>query len=156
MISDLYGDKILEAAANIPASHRLEKPDVSTTKVSRICGSELDLDLVFGEGIVVDVGLDARACALGQAAASITVQNIIGATADELFLLRDQIYEMLKNDGGLPTGERWQDLAALAAIKDYPQRHASTMLIFEAIVECLLEAGFNKPDTQSENQNGLD
>ena len=32
---------------------------------------------------------------------------------------------------------RWRDLALLAPIRDYPQRHASTLLVFEAVCACL-------------------
>lgn len=146
MASDLYGDKILAAAAAIPISTRLENPDASARKYSRVCGSEIELDLDFNDGVVTDVGLDAKACALGQAAASITIQNIIGATPADLFLLRDEMFAMLKEGAAPPKGERWHELGALAAIHDYPQRHASTMLIFEAIVACLEAAGFSKLD----------
>lgn len=142
MISQLYGNKILEAAANIPPAERLAVPDASATKVSRVCGSELTIDLKLDQGIISQVGLDARACALGQAAASLTVKNIIGASPDDLFVLRHQIRAMLKDNGSAPTGERWHDLGALAPIRDYPQRHASTLLIFEAIADCLIQLGY--------------
>ncbi len=144
MISDLYGGQILEAAANIPAKARLPSPDASAQKVSRICGSQIDLDMNFMDGLVSEIGLDAQACALGQAATSITIQNIIGAVPEELYQLRDEVYAMLKEDGPPPSNPRWHALEALQAIRDYPQRHASTLLIFDAIVECLTQAGFRR------------
>jgi NifU-like protein involved in Fe-S cluster formation len=39
---------------------------------------------------------------------------------------------MLKSDGPPPTG-RWADLALLEPVRPYKSRHASTLLIFEAI-----------------------
>ena len=40
---------------------------------------------------------------------------------------------MLKSDGPPPKG-RFADLAVLQAVKDYPARHASTLLAFDAVV----------------------
>ncbi len=144
MISDLYGEQILEAAANLPGFERLENPDAHSHKMSRVCGSELFLDLNFDNNKVSAVGLKVQACALGQAAASIIVQNLIGANALELFALHDQMVAMLKQGKQAPSHERWSDIAALAPIHDYPQRHASTLLMVKAIEECLVQMGFTR------------
>lgn len=146
MINDIYTGLILEAAAALPETRRLDKPDASATKVSRICGSELTLDLNFKDGVVSDFGLDVQACALGQAAASIIAKNLIGAKPGELFLLRNEFKAMLKDPNSpiTPSGERWSELAGLQAIRDYPQRHTSTLLMVEAIAECLGQAGFEE------------
>ena len=89
------------------------------------------------DGKVAEFGMEARACALGQAAASIVARNIVGAGAKELYRLRDEMRAMLKGGAPAPTGTRWAALAALGAIRDYPQRHASTLLVFEAVADCL-------------------
>ena len=137
MIGAIYTDKILEAAGSIPAAKRLAAPDASAKKVSRVCGSEVEVDLKLKDGKVAEFGMEARACALGQAAASIVARNIVGAGVAELYRLRDEMRAMLKENGPPPSGERWKDLAALEGVRDYPQRHASTMLVFEAIAACL-------------------
>lgn len=137
MISDLYSGGILDAASAIPAAQRLENPQATATKVSRVCGSVVTVDLNLEDGAVSAFGMEAKACALGQASSSIVARNIIGATSDELYNLRNEMRAMLKENASPPSGERWNDLAVLEAIRDYPQRHASTMLIFEAVCACL-------------------
>ncbi len=137
MLSDLYSAKILDAAAAIPPARRLEAPDASATKTSRVCGSEVSVDLVMKDGVVADFGIATKACALGQASASIVARNIVGAKPEELYRLRDQMRAMLKENGEPPDGPRWAQLACLAGIRDYPQRHASTLLVFEAVCACL-------------------
>ena len=141
MINDLYSGVILQAAASIPPAHRLAAPHASATKVSRVCGSEVSVDLVVEDGHVADFGMEAQACALGQASASIVARNIIGASIEELYALRETMRAMLKDNGPPPDGARWDDLASLEAIRDYPQRHASTLLIFEAVAACLDQLG---------------
>lgn len=137
MLSDLYSGKILEAAAAIPPARRLSAPDASATKTSRVCGSQVSVDLVMKGGVVAEFGMEAKACALGQASASILARNIIGATADEIYALRDAMRAMLKDGGDPPAGARWKEMESLIAIRDYPQRHASTMLAIEAACACL-------------------
>lgn len=137
MLNDVYSNRLLEAAGNISRTGRLAAPDASATKTSRVCGSEMTVDLVLDKGFVTDFALVPKACALGQAAASLVARHIVGATADELRVLREQMLAMLKEKGAAPVGERWAELTLLAPICDYPTRHASTMLVFEAIIECL-------------------
>ena len=141
MISDLYSGGILDAASAIPAAQRLEAPQATATKVSRVCGSAVTVDLTLTDGVVSAFGMEAKACALGQASASIVARNIIGATVSELYKVRDEMRAMLKAQGSPPLGDRWRDLSILKAIEDYPQRHASTMLIFEAVCACLDQIG---------------
>ncbi len=144
MISELYSGPILDAAAGIPPARRLNEPDARAKKVSRVCGSEVEVDLKLSDGAVVDFGMTAKACALGQAAASLVAQNIIGAAPGELFQLRDEMRAMLKEGGPPPSGARWQALCALEPIRDYPQRHASTLLVFEAVADCLTQLEIEK------------
>lgn len=144
MLSDLYSDRILEAATAIPPARRLAAPDASAKKVSRVCGSEVEVDLVLKDGKVADFGMEARACALGQASASILARHIIGAAPAELYRLRDEMRAMLKENGPPPSGARWAEIAALAPVSAYPQRHASTMLAFEAVCACLDALGLGE------------
>ncbi|MBY0422186.1 MAG: iron-sulfur cluster assembly scaffold protein [Parvularculaceae bacterium] len=145
-MNDLYSDRILAAAASIPPARRLPAPDASATKMSRVCGSEVTVDLSMKDGRVVDMGLEARACALGQASASIVARNIVGADAEELRRLRDAMRAMLKSDGPAPQGARWGELEALRPIKEYPQRHASTLLVFDAVAACLDAIETKRPE----------
>ncbi len=131
MLNDVYNQKILELAANIPRQGRLAHPDATARAHSKLCGSTVIVDLVMRDGKVVDFAHDVKACALGQAAASIMARNVIGATAPELRELRDRVRAMLKENGAPPKG-KWAEIAVLEPIRDYKARHASTLLTFEA------------------------
>ena len=134
MIDDLYSARILTLAANMPRAGRLAAPDASSEKVSRLCGSRVLVDLKMTDGQVVDFAQDVKACALGQAAAAVLGENVIGATLGELETARDQLRAMLKAGANPPEG-RFVGLKVLQPVKDYPARHASTLLAFEAAVE---------------------
>ena len=134
MIDDLYSAKILGLAANMPHAGRLVHPDGSAEKVAKLCGSRIAVDVALKDGVVSDFAQEVKACALGQAAAAVLGANVIGATPHEIEIARDQFRAMLKAGGPSPTG-RFADLSMLEPVKDYPPRHASSLLAFDAAVE---------------------
>ena len=139
MIDDLYSEKILTLAANMPRAGRLAAPDASSEKVAKLCGSRIHVDVKVKDGAVVDFAQEVKACALGQAAASVLGSNVVGANLEELETARRQLRAMLKYGGAAPDG-RFADLALLEPVKDYPARHASTMLEFVAVTEAVRRA----------------
>jgi NifU-like protein involved in Fe-S cluster formation len=141
-LSDLYSQKILEIAANQPVPGRLVHPDATARRVSRVCGSSIEVDIAVADGRIVEYGHALSACALGQTSAAIVATNIAGTPVDEFRALRQQMTAMLKADGPPPAG-RWADLAYLEPVRDYAPRHTSTLLVFDAVVDALdkIEAG---------------
>jgi NifU-like protein involved in Fe-S cluster formation len=136
MIDDVYNTKILGFAGNIERIGRLDRPDATAKAHSKLCGSTVTVDLSMEDGIVTDFAHDVKACALGQASSSIMAQHVVGATADELRSVRQTMQKMLKENGPPPEG-RFADLKYLEPVRDYKARHASTMLTFDAVVDCL-------------------
>lgn len=139
MIDDLYSAKLLRLAAEMPRAGRLAEPDATSEKVSKLCGSRVVVDVKVEDGRVTDFAQDVKACALGQAAASVLGAHVIGASLPELEATRDAFRSMLKAGGPAPEG-RFGDLALLAPVKDYPARHTSTLLAFEAAAEAVRNA----------------
>jgi NifU-like protein involved in Fe-S cluster formation len=137
-LSDLYSEKILEIAANQPTPGRLEDPGATARRVSRVCGSSIEIDLDVHDGVITGYGHSISACALGQTSAAIVAANVLGTAADELRLVRAQMYAMLKGNGAPPAG-RWADLRYLEPVRDYRSRHTSTLLVFDAVVDALDE-----------------
>ncbi|NGM52215.1 iron-sulfur cluster assembly scaffold protein [Caulobacter sp. 602-2] len=139
MIDDLYSARILTLVANMPRAGRLAAPDASAEKTAKLCGSRIVVDVVVEGGKVADFAQEVSACALGQASAAVLGGNVIGADLAELELARDALAAMLKTNGPHPAG-RFAELAVLEPVKDYPARHASTLLAFEAAVEAVRKA----------------
>jgi NifU-like protein involved in Fe-S cluster formation len=139
MLNDIYNRRILELAGNIPRLGRLADPDASATAHSKLCGSTVTVDLKMENGKVTDFGHEVKACALGQASSSIMASNVIGASAEELRRLREDVRSMLKENAPPPGGERWSDIAVLEPVRDYKARHASTLLTFDAVVSAIDE-----------------
>jgi NifU-like protein involved in Fe-S cluster formation len=141
-LSDLYSEKILHIAGNQPIPGRLSDAQASARRVSRVCGSAIEVDLRVADGVIAGYGHEISACALGQTSAAIVAANIVGTPVAEFRRLREQMIAMLRSEGAPPAG-KWDDLKYLQAVRAYRARHDSTLLVFEAVVEALdkIEAG---------------
>jgi len=132
----LYSARILALAADMPRLERLEHPDATVKRRAPLCGSTVTVDVICTDGRISDYGQDVKACALGQAAASVVGANIVGTTIDEVRAARDALKDMLKNDGPAPSAP-FEGLEVLRPAREYKNRHASILLTLEASVEAL-------------------
>ena len=140
MIDELYSARILKLAANLPHSGRLAAPQGTGERVAKLCGSKAVVDVTLdADGRVAAFAQDVKACALGQAAAGVLGEAVIGASMDEIATARDAMSAMLKSGGEGPVG-RFEGLRALKLVADYPARHASTMVAIEATLDAVKQA----------------
>ncbi len=142
----LYSRRILALAAEIPHTEPIEAPEAMARRRSPLCGSTVSVALrLDGEGRIAAFSQDVKACALGQAAASVVGREVIGRDRDEIARARDALWAMLKEDGPPPAAP-FDGLEVLQPARAYPNRHASIMLALEATLEAFDRAlaGRNK------------
>ena len=135
----LYSGRILALAAEIPHLERLEHAMATVKKRSPLCGSAVTVDVNVQDGRVVAFGQDVKACALGQAAASVTGGAVIGRDLNELTRARDALRAMLKDGGPVPEPP-FDGFEVLEPARDYKNRHASILLCIEATCEAVAQA----------------
>jgi NifU-like protein involved in Fe-S cluster formation len=135
-MDDIYNAKILEFAGNIPLTGVLDDADAYAQAHSKLCGSRVKVWLRMHGDTVGGFAHEVKACALGQASSSIMARHVIGATPSELRQAKSDMLAMLKEGGEGPSG-RFEDMRFLRPVRDYKARHASTMLTFDAVVDCL-------------------
>ena len=135
---DIYTKTILRFASNIPNAERLKNPDVSITKRTAVCGSSMTVDLNIKNGKIEQIGLDIKACALGQASASIFAKNAIGLTLKEVQKLKNELISFLKT-GDFLIKTPFEDYKYLEPARSVPYRHDSILLVLDST-----EEGLNK------------
>jgi len=135
----LYSQRILALAADIPNQGRLDAPCGSARKRSPLCGSTVTVDLRLAGGRITDFAQDVKACALGQASASVVGANIVGRSREEVQRARDQLAAMLKEGGPAPDAP-FDGLEVLMPARDYKNRHASILLTLDATLEAFDQA----------------
>ena len=135
MIDHIYNKDVLRLAANISRTDPLKLPDAQASLRSPLCGSTIDVDLRIERGRVSDYSHTIKACALGQASASVLANNVIGKNAD-IQNVRDQLEAMLLDNAAPPRGH-WKALNALQPAKDAKPRHGAILLPFDAVLKGL-------------------
>ena len=135
----LYSGRILELAADIPHTGRLPAPQGSARRRSPLCGSTVTVDVVMDGTRVAGFAQEVKACALGQAAASVMGRALTGRSRLEIEAGRDALRAMLKDAGPVPA-EPWDGFAVLLPAREYRNRHASILLAMEAAAEAVAEA----------------
>lgn len=135
----LYSGRILALAADIPHAERLTEPMASAKRRSPLCGSTVTVDLDVTDGRISRFGQEVRACALGQASASVLGAQAIGRSRGELERGLDELRAMLKTGGPVPSAP-FTELEVLLPARDYKNRHASILLAFEAALEAMATA----------------
>lgn len=135
----LYSGRILELAADIPHLGRLPHAQASAKKRSPLCGSTVTADVVVRDGRVAEFAQDVKACALGQASASVLGRVVIGRCRAELEAARDSLRAMLKEGGPVPAAP-FDGYEVLLPARDYKNRHASILLALEAVTEAMTTA----------------
>ncbi len=138
MSEALYNTAILRLAAS-PAPPRLDGPQATVVRVSPVCGSRVTVDLdIDAAGRVARFGSEVRACALGQAAATLLAGHVVGCSGAEIAAARDGLAAFLKGETETP-GD-WPGLDIFAPAKPHRARHASILLGFDAAAAAAMEA----------------
>lgn len=135
----LYSGRILELAADIPHHGRLPGPDGTARKRSPLCGSTVTVDLTMTGDRIASYGQDVKACALGQASASVTGRVLIGCTREQVAQARTELEAMLKRGGPVPHAP-FDGLEVLLPARDYANRHASILLALDATLDAMDQA----------------
>jgi NifU-like protein involved in Fe-S cluster formation len=138
MIDDIYNKDVLRLAATITRIGKLEDPDASVSLRSPLCGSAIEVELKLADGKVADYAHTIKACALGQASASVMAKAVVGKTADDIRAAWASVEKMLV-DGGDPPSDDWSALSALAPAKDAKPRHGAILLPFDAVLKGMEE-----------------
>lgn len=131
----LYTKDILRLAASMSPVGLVETADHIIRKTSRICGSRLtisaSLDAVGG---ITDFGQEVKACALGQASASLMARHVDGLTRDRFALLNTAFRQLVATGcADLPKG--YEDFALFAPVAEHKSRLGSVLLPFDCLAD---------------------
>tara|TARA_Y200000002_G_C22678969_1_gene663212 strand:- start:260 stop:709 length:450 start_codon:yes stop_codon:yes gene_type:complete len=132
---ELYSDQILLLAGNIPLMDRLESPDFTITRRSKLCGSLVTIDLTMANEVITSYAHEVKACVLGQASAAILAKDVIGKTGREIITVRNAVVTMLNGSKYHP--DIFADYRFLSPARQFKNRHDSILLSLNATVDAI-------------------
>jgi nitrogen fixation NifU-like protein len=98
-MDDLYRENILQHYKNPHHWGELENPDLEADDLNPLCGDELKVQLKVADGKVEDIRFSGHGCAISQASASMTSDEVIGMPIEELLKLdRSFVLDLLGID----------------------------------------------------------
>jgi nitrogen fixation NifU-like protein len=86
-MDDLYRENILLHYKNPHHWGELENPDLEADDLNPLCGDELKVQLKIADGKVEDIRFSGHGCAISQASASMTSDEVVGMPVEELLKL---------------------------------------------------------------------
>ncbi|WP_271077843.1 iron-sulfur cluster assembly scaffold protein [Aurantiacibacter sp. MUD61] len=134
----LYTPAMLAAAVQLADYPPIAGASLHGEARSATCGSEIVLDAeTDADGAISAVGLKVRACAVGQAAASLFAQHAQGRGLADIERTHTDLTRWLKDGVAMP---EWPSLSLIAAARDYPARHDAMLLPWKAAIAALSSA----------------
>ena len=131
----LYSPAVLALATELAGFPLEESLDLRGEARSRTCGSELVIGLALApDGMIDRVGMQVRACAVGQASAALLARAARGRGAAQIAATAEALAQWLAGEGEMPD---WPDLALLAPAKQHPARHGALLLPWKAASKAL-------------------
>ena len=129
----IYSQQMMQYAQSVAAPHHLAHPDATGHAVSMICGSEVSIALtITPNDTVADFGYDIAACSLTRTAVAIVKNAIHGQNRAEIAEAGALLSKILDGNAEPESGV-WATFTLLVPCRDYPARHQSILLVFDAI-----------------------
>ena len=99
-MDDLYREEILEHYKRPHNWGPMEDPDLQFSDVNPLCGDELKVQIkIDGDNKIADLRFSGHGCAISQASASMSGDEVIGMKVDDLLKLdRDFVLDLLGID----------------------------------------------------------
>src|ERR1700742_5216981 len=102
MSDPLYKKALLRLAADAAGAGRLPDPHCTGTAHNPTCGDKVIVDLAIENDRIIGIAIEAKACVLTQASASILGVGDIGLCRDEIAALHDAVSGMLTDGADAP------------------------------------------------------
>jgi nitrogen fixation NifU-like protein len=139
--AELYQETIVDHSK---APRNAVIPDDVDAKVrgsNPICGDRVDVGVRMGDGVIVEVAVTARACALCVASGSIMTELVSGRDVSAVRDLAERFEADL--DPGADDGADLGELVSFRGIRRFPSRKGCALLPWHTLLDALSVAAEN-------------
>ena len=133
-LDELYRDIIMDHFRYPRGNKPLEKFTVENEGKNPTCGDELKMSLKIDNGVVEDISVGCKGCAISVASGSILSELIKGKSVEEVRKIAAIVKAMLKG-GDIPDDFELGDLEAMRGVKDFPVRIKCALLSWTTLID---------------------
>lgn len=131
---DLYQEMVIEHAKSPRNTGTLEQCTHRAQGHNPLCGDEVEITLNVESGIIQDIKIQAKGCAISVASASIMTEEVKGkSVAEAMEMFRHFRDAMVSNVDSDELGS----LQALVPVREYPMRVKCATMVWHALKEAL-------------------
>ncbi len=138
LADELYRETILDHYHHPRNQGAIADPAVKIEGVNPLCGDEVTLYVLFDDGKISDVKLQAKGCSINMASGSMMTEAVKGQQVTDATEVIDLIKGMLTGKGeAVELPEELEDLESLKGVKKYPVRIKCALLPWNALLEAI-------------------
>jgi nitrogen fixation NifU-like protein len=135
-LDDMYREIILDHYRSPRGKKPVAHADIASEGQNPSCGDEIELQVEMDDGVLKDVHVHCKGCAISVASGSMLAETVKGKSFEEVKKIADTVRKMLKGEGGeIP--EELGDIDALKGVRQFPVRIKCALLAWVTLVEGL-------------------
>ncbi len=139
-VDELYQEVILDHYKQPRNKRELPGASVSCSRNNPLCGDEITIAAVVGDGRLDEVTFQGVGCSISQASASMLTETVAGKTVDDAAGLTREFRGMMEGSVD-PDEDAFGDLIALKGVVKYPVRIKCAVLAWDVLQDVLADGG---------------
>ena len=135
-LDDMYRDVIMDHYRSPRGKKPLLHANIKSDGSNPACGDELNMQVEMDNGIIKDIHVNCRGCAISVASGSMLAEIIKGKPLDEVKRIAELVRRMLKGED-VEIPDDLGDIDALKGVRQFPVRIKCALLAWVTLIEGL-------------------
>ena len=136
-LDDMYREVILDHYRSPRGRKPIKREDILTDGHNPSCGDEIEVSAQIENGILQDVHVDCKGCAISVASGSMLAEVVKGRPFEEVIKLAEAVKRMLKGEEDVELPPEFEDVEALKGVRQFPVRVKCALLSWVTLIEGL-------------------
>jgi nitrogen fixation NifU-like protein len=155
-LDDMYREVILDHYRAPRGKKPLAHPNVLSDGTNPACGDQIELTANVENGVLTDVHVDCKGCAISVASGSMLAEAVKGRSFEEVRKLAEAVRKMLKGDETVQLPVEFEDIESLKGVRQFPVRVKCALLAWVTLVDGLERyasgKGTDRPSVSTEQE----
>ena len=136
-LDEMYREVILDHYRSPRGRNPIKREDILTGGHNPSCGDEIEVSAEIEDGVLKDIHVDCKGCAISVASGSMLAEAVKGKPFSEVVKLAEAVRKMLKGEEDVELPEEFEDIEALKGVRQFPVRVKCALLSWVTLIEGL-------------------